>query len=104
MTTPSQYRRLNEAAELYTMHMELTRVLCKTITQLHGGLKFEGEVDTPEAQEWRETALAISQAVESKYHEVLDPIVQRLGELDETIKSKLPKPPGAIILPGSENN
>lgn len=104
MTTPSQYRRLNEAAELYTMHMELTRLLCKTIKQLHGGLKFEGETETPEAQQWRETAMAISQAVETKFHEVLDPVVQRLEELDETIKSKLPQPPGSIILPGQDNN
>jgi hypothetical protein len=103
MTTPSQYQRLNEAAELYSMHLELTRMLCATIKKLHGGLTWTGNVDTEEAQQWRDTALAITQAVESRFHDVLDPVVQRLEELDDAIKSKLPKPPGTIIMPGDNN-
>jgi hypothetical protein len=47
--------------------------------------------------------MAIAHAVESAFHEKLDPYVKRLEELDIAIKSNLPKPPGSIILPGEEN-
>ncbi len=102
MTTPSQWRRLHQAADLYTLQMEVTRALCKAIRGLHGGLKFEGE-DTEENREYRETAMAICQAVESQFHAVLDPYVKRLEEIDESIKANLPKPPGSIVLPGDSN-
>ncbi len=99
MTTPAKWRRLHEAADLYTLHLHVTNELCKAIKGLHGGLKFEGE-DTPENQQWRETALAIAQAVEAEFHAHLDPYVEKLEEIDQAIKANLPKPPGSIILPG----
>ena len=102
MTTPSKYRRLNEAADLYLLFGQTTMHLCKAIQGLHGGLKFEGEA-TPENEEWRTTALSIAQAIEFKFHEVLDPYVKKLEEIDLAIKNNLPKPPGSIVLPGEEN-
>jgi hypothetical protein len=102
MTTPSKYRRLNEAADLYILFGQTTMHLCKTIKGLKGGLKFEGE-STPENEEWRTTALAIAEAIETKFHEVLDPYVKKLEEIDVAIRDNLPKPPGSIVLPGEEN-
>lgn len=102
MTTPSKWNRLNKAAELYSLQMDVTEHLCKAIKGLHGGLKFEGE-DTEENRQWRETALAIAQAVEHEFHATLDPYVARLEEIAKAIKDNLPKPPGSIILPGEEN-
>ena len=102
MTTPSKYRRLNEAADLYLEFGKTTLALCQQIKKLHGGLKFDGEA-SPENDEWRTTALAISNAVEQAFHQVLDPYVLRLEELDVAIRSNLPKAPGSIVLPGEEN-
>jgi hypothetical protein len=77
--------------------------MCQTIKKMHSGMKFEGP-DTEENKQWRETAMAISQAIEEQFHAVLDPYVKRLEEIDEAITGKLPKPPGSIILPGEDIN
>jgi hypothetical protein len=103
MTTPSKWARLNEAAQLYIQFGATAMMLCKTIKGLHGGLKFEGEIDTPEKEQMRDTALAISQAVEHEFHKILDPYVKELEEIDLAIKANLPKAPGSIILPGDNN-
>jgi hypothetical protein len=102
MTTPSKYRRLREASDLYVEYAVVAMRLCQQIKKLHGGLKFDGP-DTPENEEWKSTAMAIATAIEGKFHEVLDPYVTRLEELDVAIRSNLPKAPGSIILPGEEN-
>lgn len=101
MTTPSKWNRLNKAADLYTLQMEVTQALCKTIKGLRGGLRFEGE-DTEENRQYRETALAVAKAVEHEFHAHLDPYVERLEEIAKAIKDNLPKPPGSIILPGED--
>jgi hypothetical protein len=103
MTTPSKYRRLNEAAELYMLFGQTTMQMCKAVKGIHGGLRFEGEVDTPEKQAMRDSILAVALAIETEFHKILDPYVEKLEEIDKAIRDNLPKPPGSIILPGDNN-
>jgi len=102
MTTPSKHRRLNEAAELYLLFGSTAMALCKAIEGIHGGLRFEGECDTPEKEAMRDTLLSVALAIETEFHKVLDPYVEKLKEIDIAIKDNLPKPSG-IILPGDIN-
>lgn len=103
MTTPGQWNRLNHAAELYSMHFEVTEMLCTAIKRLHGGIQLENEITSEEDRAMFEVANKVATAVEQAFHHVLDPYVLKLEEISQSIKANLPKPPGSIVLPGDVN-
>jgi ATP-dependent Clp protease ATP-binding subunit ClpA len=100
MTTPAKWKKLHNAADLYTEFHMVTMRLCRQIKMLHGGLKFDNEEGN---EEYKDIALQVSKLIEDAFHQHLDPYVIRLEEIDKSIKDNLPKPPGSIILPDDAN-
>lgn len=102
MTTPSQWRKLHEASDDYVYFMQTAMALCHRIRTLEAGVRLEGE-EGPEKAEALAMAAAIAGSVQTSIQKTLMPYIERLEKLAQSITSKLPKPPGSIVLPGEEN-
>jgi hypothetical protein len=95
MTTPSAYRRLNKAAELYMQFLGTTMQLCQTVKGMNAQLMFDESV----AQDTRDTLQGIATNVERAFKDQLNPMIERLMNLDKQIRENLPDPNKRIVAP-----
>jgi ABC-type Fe3+/spermidine/putrescine transport system ATPase subunit len=99
MTTPSRYRKLNQAAELYVQFMGTAMVLCQTINNMNAKLVFDDDV--PQAS--REILQRVAENQERAFKEQLNPLIERLSNLEKKIRENLPDPNKLIVTPENNN-
>lgn len=99
MTTPSKYRRLNEAANLYIEFALTTMKLCETIVNMKAKVSPPEGID-PELAKFIEK---IARATEEAFKGELMPFVVHLEKVDAEIKKNIPDPNRRIITPDDTN-
>lgn len=99
MTTPSAYRRLNKAADLYVQFLGTTMQMCQIIKGMQAKLVFDESVP----EDTRKNVQNIASNVEREFKRQLEPVMERLFNLEKLIKENLPDPNKRIITPEDNN-
>lgn len=99
MTTPSAYRRLNKAAELYVQFLGTTMAMLQVIDNMHAKMMFDDEVP----EDTRKNVQQLATTVEENFKKQLAPSIERLKNLEKMIRENLPDPNKRIITPEDNN-